>query len=292
MSCSATVILGAADPEMEAIETLLRKTGVEFRYALNRAGERVTPTDAYTAVAFTSFPDDELTCRVAVEDCILVECDFPGRTPAGRIDHHRPGDPGYGRPPAEFWQASSIGQVATLLGFEIPCPEFTLTAAADHCLAAAYAGQCPGVTVEAITEWGVQQMCRPSAASSRNETRTPDQVRASLERAKAAICAAPIVTIGDVPVVDLRGQQIPDLPAAAVMLGIAYLAGGVALREGDSAKIVLGGCGQGTIPGTAPVEAFLQAAQMGNVAGTPVYPDGDMKPYGDPVRGFAGAYKK
>src|SRR5690606_3726094 len=28
-----------------------------------------------------------------------------------RVDHHRPGDPGHGRPPAEFMAASSIGQV-------------------------------------------------------------------------------------------------------------------------------------------------------------------------------------
>src|SRR5690606_25622302 len=31
------------------------------------------------------------------------------------IDHHRPGDPGYGRPPEEFLAASSIGQVITEL---------------------------------------------------------------------------------------------------------------------------------------------------------------------------------
>src|SRR5690606_8892557 len=40
-----------------------------------------------------------------------VECDGPV-IPAGAqvIDHHRPGDPGFGKSPAEFMSASSIGQ--------------------------------------------------------------------------------------------------------------------------------------------------------------------------------------
>ncbi len=93
-----------------------------------------------------------------------------------------------------------------------------------------------------------------------------------------------------IEVVDLRGTQIPDLPEAAMALGVAYLAGGVSLREGDPPKIVIGGCGEGSVPGTLPVEAFLAAARNGNVAGTPVHVDGELKPYGDIVRGFAGAY--
>src|SRR5690606_5323560 len=32
-----------------------------------------------------------------------------------RIDHHCPGDPGYGRPPSEFLTASSLGQVISEL---------------------------------------------------------------------------------------------------------------------------------------------------------------------------------
>src|SRR5690606_1931199 len=32
-----------------------------------------------------------------------------------KIDHHRPGDPGYGQPPSKFLEASSIGQVIAVL---------------------------------------------------------------------------------------------------------------------------------------------------------------------------------
>src|SRR5690606_32246277 len=48
-----------------------------------------------------------------VERVYLVECDVS--TPPGVervvVDHHREGDPGYGRPPKDFMAASSIGQV-------------------------------------------------------------------------------------------------------------------------------------------------------------------------------------
>src|SRR5690606_38859652 len=125
-----------------------------------------------------------------------------------RIDHHRPGDPGYGRPPAEFMAASSLGQVIAELARRqnLPavwrCEEhvlerapngcvkgnpygpywhvgitpadasrrlswgellydhslvlpraFVLAAAADHCLAAAYRGECPGVDPDALLRW-------------------------------------------------------------------------------------------------------------------------------------------
>lgn len=33
----------------------------------------------------------------------LVECDGEMSVDAATIDHHRPGDPGYGRPPEEQW---------------------------------------------------------------------------------------------------------------------------------------------------------------------------------------------
>src|SRR5690606_35947049 len=105
-----------------------------------------------------------------------------------RIDHHRPGDPGYGRSPEEFLPASSIGQVwASLLrlrndGWDSPLysgtgsvywndrrwygdtpygqvdvPEaLLLVAAADHCLAAAYRGECPGVDPDKLMQWRVE----------------------------------------------------------------------------------------------------------------------------------------
>ena len=42
-------ILGAADPEMEAIESLLRAAGEQFVYAITSEGRRVKPEGAYRA---------------------------------------------------------------------------------------------------------------------------------------------------------------------------------------------------------------------------------------------------
>lgn len=95
-------VLGASDPEMEAIEALLRECGETVVYAADARGERVHPGNAYRCET----PDVPDGCEVYAVECIDV-------LPDGwhRIDHHRPGDPGYGRPPSEFLAASSLGQV-------------------------------------------------------------------------------------------------------------------------------------------------------------------------------------
>ncbi len=104
------------------------------------------------------------------------------------IDHHRPGDPGYGKPPAGFLFASSVGQVWRYLnapeyrswewrrygggmflfdgewrllriaGGALSVPyDVVYAAAADHCLGAAYRSECPGVDSDALMKWRVRQ---------------------------------------------------------------------------------------------------------------------------------------
>lgn len=116
-------VLGASDPEMVMIEKLLRDCGERVAYALGENGQRVHPGNAYRdASAIVDNPD-------AFDQVVLVECDLIrfeeqlfglGGEPISeanviRIDHHRPGDPGYGLPPEQFLEASSIGQVLVLL---------------------------------------------------------------------------------------------------------------------------------------------------------------------------------
>src|SRR5690606_8316720 len=105
-------VLGAPDPEMEAIESLLRNCGELIAYACNKKGERVTPATAHRGASVSYMTDAE-----RVENWYLVECTVPvpDKASVQRIDHHRPGDHGYGRPPAEFLAASSIGQVISVL---------------------------------------------------------------------------------------------------------------------------------------------------------------------------------
>lgn len=46
-------ILGASDPEMQAIESILTEAGEDFRYALDYEGKRVHAGNAYSAVSHT-----------------------------------------------------------------------------------------------------------------------------------------------------------------------------------------------------------------------------------------------
>lgn len=304
-----TFALGADDPEMSAIECLLRQAGQKVYYAATEDGRRVTPATAYTATSVV----DEKGNQFFNQDgaLLLVECDFPTAIPAGRCDHHRPGDGGYGKPPAEFWQASSVGQVCALVGVE-PTPELLMVAAADHCLAAAYAGQCPGVDPAGLAEFRIRQRAE---FQKREVSELRAEMEAALKLLREAVEPCPLcaltggycggaaghpacgcfdavgvvggrssVYLGGYTLADMRGQFVPELREAAL---IAQLPGYLAeVAEGK-------GAGQRKLVISAPesaVAAFLEAARVGNVAGTPVHTDGELKPYGDPARGFAGAY--
>lgn len=110
-------ILGAADPEMERIEALLRECGECIVYASrDESGRRVRAAEAYEPYLSMIEPPGGTTWRGSSEPVVYcVECAAPAGFTAVDdvrvIDHHRPGDPGYGRPPSEFMTASSIGQV-------------------------------------------------------------------------------------------------------------------------------------------------------------------------------------
>lgn len=204
-------ILGAADPEMAAIEKLLLACGERVAYA-SIGVDRCHPGNAYR---FTS------PCGAGVDydKVILVECDHTDaghgfvlpRTQVIRIDHHRPGDPGYGQPPSEFLPASSIGQVWVLLHPDhftpwyhptagwitsdggtvedvggnvvgepyargVPEP-IVMCAAADHCLEHAYRGRCPGVDPDALMRWRAE-------SRAAFQGRTVDAVLADVETAR------------------------------------------------------------------------------------------------------------
>lgn len=99
-------VLGADDPEMSAIEKLLQNCGENYVYATVN-GARVHPGNAYKA--------DNVSAE-SYDHIVLVECQCREyHLPFTIIDHHRPGDPGYGKSPEDFLSASSIGQVISLL---------------------------------------------------------------------------------------------------------------------------------------------------------------------------------
>jgi len=112
-------ILGAPDPEMAAIESLLTSAGQRIAYALDPEGKRVHPGNAYAAlmpIEVSRHLDDDGGHAVVLVEC----CDAAARGTKldpriFRADHHRPGDPGYDKQPAEFLSGSSLGQVIARL---------------------------------------------------------------------------------------------------------------------------------------------------------------------------------
>jgi hypothetical protein len=325
-------ILGASDPEMTAIEATLRECG-EFVVYATVDGQRVHPGNAYRASC-----DDargfsgivyEIECDVDVLRCSATE-GIDSDATVVRFDHHRPGDPGYGVPPAEFLRGSSLGQVIAELArlralrsywderhtmntrvhgdvwlqgsfwvvrsgvysYTIPA-SLVFAAAADHCLGAAYAGQCPGVDVDAFGDWRI-------ATRAAHQGRSVDDVRADIDRATTLILDAAassfsedveeLYTIYDgqmtieamlsvhsdmrLVFADLRGEEIPELPEAACRLGVAYLATPKPGPDGRR-KVV------------------LQCATTEQLAAWPAWAakNGIVDCYGgDPARGFAGGY--
>lgn len=288
-------ILGASDPEMSAIEKLLTECGEKFAYG-TVGGNRVHPGNAYKCDGYTL--DGEYYTRYA-GDLFLVECDGDlyniDSTPIS-IDHHRPGDPGFGKPPEEFWAGSSLGQViSTLTGQRdsaataaVLPQDLVLIAAADHCLAAAYAGKCPGVDVKDVMDFRIRQRAgfqkRPVAEVMGDIESTTAVLKS---RAVQNCCCGYYNPPGlpyciqcnsDVdyhyclPFIDMTDATYPELPEAACRLGISYLT--CVVEPSGRRKTIVGGC-------ATPNEIYS-------------WMDGQKKlgkeVYGDPVRGYAGAY--
>ena len=261
-------ILGASDPEMQHVEALLQDQGVVIGYAATADGQRVFPGAAYRAVQAIGRDGTPLSLDGAA--LAVVECDLPGITDAvPRYDHHRAGDPGYGQPPAAYWEASSLGQVATAFGVE-PTPSLRMVAAADHCLAAAYRGECPGVDPDALMQWRVE-------TRAAFQGRPVDVLLADVERARALLATAPRLIFGGVAVADMRALEraahIPELPEAATREGVPFLSA-ARDRGTNREKIVL----MAAPPDAA--RAFIACAKE--------FGAGEV--YGDPARGFVGVY--
>src|SRR5690606_34614139 len=144
---------------------------------------------------------------------------------------------------------------------------YVFAAAADHCLAAAYRGECPGVDPDALMRWRVE-------TRAAYQGRPVAELLEDVEQSRARLRAAPVVALGErLTARDLRGEHVPELPEAAVREGLAYLAT-VTDRDGRR-KIVLGAADEET------VRAFMEKwAPREGLA--------DL--YGDPARGFAGGY--
>lgn len=152
--------------------------------------------------------------------------------------------------------------------------QLVLVAAADHCLAHAYAGRCPGVDPDALMRWRVE-------SRAAHQGRTADELLADVDRAREALLAAPEIDMTGghsyappVMVRDMRGVHVAELPEAGTRYGISYVADGLPGPDGRK-KVVISG-------ERRAIELFFDGFSSAN--------KGLVDLYGDPARGFAGGY--
>lgn len=292
-------LLGAPDPEMALIERLLRSLGEQVLVATCQ-GRRVSPASAYRAQ-----PPD------AGGVLYLVECDcvpaYPG--PVVRVDHHRPGDPGYGQSPERFLQASSLGQVLLLTrehpgfwapdawwlggrpiratseeplqlrhdGWGILHPSGDTVRLAQEIVFGAAADHCLGAAYRGLCPGVDPEALMRWRVETRAQFqgRSADELLALVQQARRELRTAPVIELEPgVYARDLRGRQVPELPEASAREGVCFVADGLP-DESGRVKVV---CQSGT---PQQIRAFLRT--WGPATGL-------VDIYGDPERGFAGGY--
>lgn len=314
-------VLGAGDPEMQMAETLLREAGETVAYAIGPDGRRVFPGNAYRATDLRWSLDPADATGPAWDSVThLIECapvaEAAIRSDVRVIDHHRPGDPGFGRSPAEFVAASSIGQViAELRGWGVLGRDWRISmpmilcAAADHCLAAAYRGECPEVDPDDLMEWRIASRAAFQGRPAEAILADVEAVRVVLRDAKRVAliegsvhcagsrcgcgpqsyesgdensstrhgsgdCYCDCVGCSGIWAADMRGRKVPELPEASAREGVCFVADGLPDPDGR-VKVV---CQSGS---RDQIRAFLE---------TWAPAQGLVDLYGDPARGFAGGY--
>ena len=259
-----TFVLGAQDPEMREIERALRRAARIFVHAA-RSGERCNARTAYEAngvvrVSRSGRPMPALL--LPREPVVYVECSVAGHPPALRVDHHHPGDPGYAKTPDAYLEGSSLGQVLRLLERE-PDETQRLLAAADHCLTAAYQGACPGVDPHELL---FQRAAWQAKMSGRSLGDVVDGILDAAKRVHRHYDSE----LGEALFLDPTAVP-PDLAEGAAYTGkpVRYCQ----LLPGGEVKEMLKG---------ATLEHIERFMEGHRIAGRQVY--------GNPHRGYAGAY--
>jgi len=264
-------VLGARDPEMDRIEEVLAENGLPFFHSLVD-GEPVHAGNAYGAQVDASFVDASFPEDTNV---IFVETSVEGIQPDTIIDHHRENDPGYGMPAEDSWEASSLGQLCTLLGIKGSHGDRVL-AAMDHNFPAAIRGEVPNVTRDEVLELKIKEIAKSSHITTADVKHTIDKSNEQIDQAKK-------IDIGDNPVVDLRGNYLGEGPTCELLsmqvaLASRDLVGLLSNRDkpGGPLKITLSGS-------ATPELVELFKSNWGPSQGL-------VKIYGVPNRGYAGGY--
>lgn len=307
-------ILGAADPEMARIESLLKTCHIPYGYAQDDYQHRVHSENAYRACRVSQSKDPAWT-SVWVE-CGPLDKGIPRRMV---IDHHFPGDPGYDVAPLYFLGASSLGQSVALLAerkllpaswlvtlgtkdpstdiinkgrwFSLRTPllrstwvyfrkrwhycnedgqlyaipsDFVLAAAADHCLGHANQHGCLGVKPKELQAWRAESRARKQGIPV-------SQILLDVRRAIASLQSLPVTEIQGY---GFRVAETPikEIKEASAILGVPVMYSQQDHRSGRLKVAVRNG-------GKLQIQSWMDWAK-----------DCMKDVYGDPARGFAGAY--
>jgi hypothetical protein len=260
----ALFVLGAQDPEMREIAKVLEKVSRTFVHAA-REGIPVRPRTAYDANGVVTLSRRGRGSEALLHPqapAVFVECTVRGHEPVLRVDHHNPGDPGYDKTPERYLEGASIGQTLLLLEME-PTETQKLLAAADHCLTAAYQGMCPGVDPNELlflrASWRAKVSGRGLADVIEGVMRAAKQVRRHYDS-----------EFGESEFLD--PTEVPlDLAE-----GAAYAGHPIRYRE-----LFPGGDLKEMLKGASPehIERFMALHRREG-----------REVYGNPYRGYAGAY--
>jgi hypothetical protein len=261
----AVFVLGAQDPEMREIEKVLNEERRAWVHAA-RHGVRCTPKTAYEADGVVRAGRDGWA-RPAVlaprTRAVFVECTVQGQEPVVRVDHHHPGDAGFEMSPERFLEGSSLGQVLRLLERE-PTETQRLLAASDHCLSAAYRGECPGV------DPGELLFLRASWQAKISGRTLSDVIEGILDAAKR-VRHHRDSELGESRFLD--PSAVPrDLPEGAAYAGIPVRYRSLLMPQGELKEMLKGADPE-------HIERFMQEHR-----------EAGRKVYGNPYRGYAGAY--
>lgn len=246
-------VLGAPDHEMQEIQRVCVEKGYAYAYATTPTGSVVHTHDAYSATGIGGVIP-------AGAHVVLVECGVMGLPSHDVIDHHQPGDPGYGKTPEQFMQGASLGQFLDMTG-QVATPLQRIIAAADHCLTAAYAGLCPGIDPDELRQW--RELTRSKAR------RLPiDVLVGQITEAMTALRNAPTYKLAGADVAWFEHPPA-EVSEASARLAMPYSY----LRQQDDGRVK---AGIRSAP-AAVIKLWLDTCGLKST-------------YGDPQRGFAGGY--
>jgi len=247
-------ILGSKDTEMDVIESVLKDKGLPYGYALNEKDQRVFPAEAY------SFASQSKGTIGDGEEFIWIECATGGQK--SNMDHHFPGNPGFGLPAEQSVAASSLGQLCKHLGVEMT-QEMCVIAAADHNLRAAYEGRVPGVSAEEVL------MLRSSELAARYNTDVEGFV-AGVRATEELLKTAPKILLDGTEVADVRESGVQNF-----MIDASLLSGIPAIGRTDARQ---------------PEKVFLSAP--GRIVDHAKKIEGPTWALVDPAREFATGFQK